>query len=227
MLQPFEPLKLIYLQKLVQLRKFLLVSQTYHRAADHFTGTAKQHLLFSDYSDEGLAKIHFNAVRHDKYAAILDLRKPAHYNKIADMLTTDSQYLPFWAVVRSTADLEKRINTAYKDNMRAYIKQHTTWRIGGGETIKPALAVIFGELFITLKYAGQTLKIKFSDIEEPHDFREDINKKSTGELTGLLLQKEEEWMETNQDVMNANTKLKEEILYIKTLLEFRSKHLPD
>jgi len=166
MLQPFEPLKLMYVQKLIQLKKYYLVSQTYNRAIDHFSDQQKTSLLFSDYDAEGQAHIHLNAVRHDKYAAIIDLRKPDHYKKITEMMQADSKYLPFWAVVRSTADLEKRINMNYKDNMRAYIRKHTTWRIGGEETIKPAIAVIYGELFITLKYAGQTLKIKFSDIEK-------------------------------------------------------------
>ena len=166
MLQPFEPLKLIYLQKLIQLKKYYLVSQTYNRATENFFDQQKISLLFSDYDAEGQAQIHLNAVRHDKYAAILDLRKPDHYKKIVEMMQADSKYLPYWAVVKRTADLEKQINMHYKDNMKAYIRQHTTWRIGGDETIRPAIAVIFGELFITLKYAGQTLKIKFSDIEK-------------------------------------------------------------
>ena len=142
------------------------MSQTYTRAVDHFSGNEKIGLLFSDYDAEGQAQIHLNAVRHDQYAAIIDLRKPGHYKKITGMLAAESSYQPFWAVVKSTANLEKSINAHYKDNMRAYISQHTTWRIGGGETIKPSVAVIFGEVFITLKYGGQTLKIKFSDIEK-------------------------------------------------------------
>jgi len=105
-------------------------------------------------------------VRHDAYAAMLDLRKPLHYNKLTAMCKPGNRFEPFWAVVKSTADLEKKINLGYKDQLRAYIKKHTTWRIGGSETIKPSIAVIFGELFITLKYAGQTLKVKFSDIEK-------------------------------------------------------------
>ncbi len=166
MLQPFEPLKLIYLQKLVQLKKYWLVSQSYARAADQLTGLEKTGILLSDYDAAGQAQIHLNAVRHDPYAAIIDTRKPAHYKKITDMLTAESDYLPFWAVVKSTKELEQQINLQYKDNMKAYIKNNTTWRIGGGETIRPSIAVIFGELFITLKYGGQTLKIKFSDIEK-------------------------------------------------------------
>ncbi|HMC85463.1 MAG TPA: hypothetical protein VKI61_08050 [Chitinophagaceae bacterium] len=166
MLQPFEPMKMMYLQKLVQLKKYWLVSQRYNRTIDHFPDQLKVSILFSDYDAEGHAQIHLNAVRHDKYAAIIDLRKPEHYKKITDMMQAESIYQPFWAVVRSTSDLEKGVNMSYKDKMRAYIARNTTWRIGGDETIKPAIAVIFGELFITLKYAGQTLKIKFSDIEK-------------------------------------------------------------
>lgn len=165
MLQPFEPLTLIHLQKLVQLKKYWLLSQTYARAEDHCSGNKKIALLFSDYEAEGQAQIHLNAVRHDQFAAIIDLRKPEHFKKITAMLTPASQYLPFWAVVKSRKDLEQRINLQYKDNMKAYIKKNTSWRIGGEETIRPSIAVIFGEVFITLKYAGQTLKIKFSEIE--------------------------------------------------------------
>ena len=166
LLQPFEPLKLVYLQKLVQLKKTFLVSQTFQRAAEHIADSEKINLLFSDYAEHGPAKIHFNAVRHDQYAAIIDLTRETHYKKITDMLRADSRFCPYWAVVKSADGLEKQINARYKDQMRTYIRKHTTWRIGGEETIKPAIAVIFGELFITLKYAGQTLKVKFSDIEK-------------------------------------------------------------
>jgi len=224
MLQPFEPLKMMYVQKLIQLKKTYLVSQTYDRAVDHFSDTAKTAILFSDYADEGPAQIHLNAVKHDKYAAIMNLKKQEHYNKLMQLMAAESKYDLYWAVVRSTADLEKRINMNYKEKMRAYIKYNTNWVIGGDETIKPAISVIFGELFITLKYGGQTLKIKFSDIERAYDFREDFNKKTIEELSRLLSDKEEQWFETNQDVIDNNARLKEEILYIKNLLEFRNQN---
>ena len=165
MLQPFERLQEKYLQRLLQLQRFYMIAQTYERAAAECQPGSTA-LLFSDYEVEGLALIHYNAVRHDAYAAMLDLRKPLHYNKLTAMCTPGARFEAFWAVVKSTADLEKKINLGYKDQMRTYIKMHTTWRIGGSETIKPSIAVIFGELFITLKYAGQTLKVKFSDIEK-------------------------------------------------------------
>ncbi len=56
------------------MKKFYLVSQTYTRGFDHFTEEHKADILVTDYDDPGLAKIHFNAVPHDKYAAIIDLR---------------------------------------------------------------------------------------------------------------------------------------------------------
>lgn len=43
--------------------------------------------------------------------------------------------------------------------------KNTTWRIGGDETIRPQLSVIFGELFIFLKRGAQVLRVKFEDIE--------------------------------------------------------------
>ena len=44
--------------------------------------------------------------------------------------------------------------------------KNTTWRIGGEETIRPQLSVIFGEIFIFLKRGAQELRVKFEEIEK-------------------------------------------------------------
>lgn len=166
MLQPFESFKYIYLQKLKQLKRHYLVSQTYKRAVDHFSDELKTDILLSDYSDPGQAKIHLNAVKADKYAALLDLEKPDHMSKLQEMMQEGSKYRLFWAVVRSASDLEKAVNAKYKDHMRRYITVNTNWRIRGDDTIHPSLQISFGELFIVLKYGSQRLRVKFEEIEK-------------------------------------------------------------
>lgn len=166
MLQPFEPFKFIYLQKLRQLKKQYLVSQSYKRAVDHFCDEVKTDILLTDYDDLGQAKIHLNAVKTDKYAALLDLENPAHLAKLEEMLGEGSKYRLFWAVVTSAKELEQRVNNGYKDQMRRYIKTNTNWRIGSDATLHPSLQISFGELFIVLKYGSQTLRIKFEEIEK-------------------------------------------------------------
>ena len=165
MLQPFEPFKEIYLNKLPELKKRYLVSQTYIRAFDHFADEHKTNLLLTDYGDLPTAKTHLNAVRKDKYGAIIDLEYPGHRQKLIEMMAPDSPYNLFWAVVRSVKELETQIDAKYKEHMRRYIETRTNWQIGRDTTLRPSVQVIFGELFIILKYNREVRKVKFEEIE--------------------------------------------------------------
>lgn len=165
MLQPFEPLREVDVMRLQALEKCYLVTQSYLRADGHFTGLPKTNLLCTDYGDPGLAKIHFNAVRHDKFAALINLSNAAHLVKLKSMLLHDSPYRMFWAVVRSARDLQEMVNRNYKDHMRKYIDTKTNWSIGRDQKIRPTVQLTFGELFILLKHGSQTLRIKFEEIE--------------------------------------------------------------
>jgi hypothetical protein len=145
--------------------KTYLVSQSYTKAFDHFEET-KTDILLTDYDQKGLAQIHYSAVKHDKYASIIDLNNSKHKEKILQMLHPDSEYRLFWSIVKSLDDAKKRMDLKYKDNIRRYILKHTTWRIDVSEVIRPSLQVIYGELFIILKRGNQTLRVKFEDIEK-------------------------------------------------------------
>ena len=82
------------------------------------------------------------------------------------MLSENSGYALFWAVVKSPKELEDRVEKRYTDAIRRYILEHTTWRIGRDTGIQSNLQVIFGSLHLVLKYAGQTLRVKFEEIEK-------------------------------------------------------------
>jgi hypothetical protein len=164
MFQPFELFRQEYINHLVKMDKRYLVSQSYEKAFDHFEAT-KTDILLTDYDQLGLAQIHFSAVKKDKYASIIDLTNPKHKCKIMEMLHPESGYRLFWGVVKSAAEVRKRMDLKYKDSIRRYIMKHTTWRIDAGEAIRPNLQVIYGELFIILKRGNQTLRVKFDDIE--------------------------------------------------------------
>ena len=165
MFQPFELFKVEYISRLIRMDKKYLVSQTYNKAFDHFEET-KTDILLTDYDELGLAQIHYSAVKHDKYASIIDLTNSKHKTKILEMMHSDSGYRLFWAIVKSIDAVKKRMDLKYKDNIRRYIMKHTTWRIDVSEAIRPSLQVIYGELFIILKRGSQTLRVKFEDIEK-------------------------------------------------------------
>lgn len=166
MFQPFEIFKPLYLKRLISLKKVYVVTQTYNGGNDNLVTENKTNILLTDYDDIGLANIHKTAVKKDKYASVIQLTNEKHYKKLEEMLKEDSPYKLYWSVIKDLDNIKRRIDVKYKDNIRRYIQKNTTWRIGGDETIRPQLSVIFGELFIFLKRGEQELRVKFEEIEK-------------------------------------------------------------
>ncbi len=167
MLQPFEDFKPSYIQRLIQMGRRYLVSQTYYRMKemDSDPSSSRINLLFSDYVELGEARLHLNAVKKDRYAAIIDLNHPAHLNKIREMLKEGSGYRMFFAVVRSAKELENLVNKRYKERLKLYVEKQTNWRISRDAIVKPTIQLSFGEIFIILKHGNQHIRIKFEEIE--------------------------------------------------------------
>jgi hypothetical protein len=167
MLQPFEDFKPIYIRRLKELGRRYLVSQTYRRAnpGESDPYNVRINLLFSDYTELGEARLHLNAVKKDRYAAIIDLQNESHLKKIREMLEGGSAYRIFFAVIRSATDLESHINKNYKAQLKKYVDKQTNWRISRDAVVKPNIQLSFGELFIILKHGSQRIRIKFEDIE--------------------------------------------------------------
>jgi len=168
MLQPFEDFKPAYISRLLKLDRRWLVSQTYRRVQEENRDPAdiRINLLFSDYVELGEAKLHVNAVKKDSYAAIIDLKNPAHLKKIQEMLMAGSRYRIYFAVVRSAKELENLVNKKYKDKLKQYVDKQTNWRISRDAIVKPTIQLSFGELYIILKHGSQHIRIKFEDIEQ-------------------------------------------------------------
>jgi len=165
MLQPFERLLPMYVDKLEKLGKKYFVTQYYARGVNHFEEEEKVPIIVSVYDDLGLAKTHLNALKADQYGAIMHLDKPEHKTKLWEMVKGNTKYVMYWAVVKDASDLEKRINLKYRDHMKRYIDTRTNWRISRESTVNASVQLIFGELYINLKHGSQHLRIKFEEIE--------------------------------------------------------------
>lgn len=165
MLQPFELMRPIFVERLIPMKKVYLVSQTYRRGENPLEDNPRIPLLFTDYDDPGLAKIHLNALRNDKYAAIIDLTKPEHKKKILEMLSPTSAYRLYWSVMRSTEKIEAQIDQDYKSNVRRYVASRTAWQPSRDDSVATKMEVIFGELFITLRYRKEKVRITFEELE--------------------------------------------------------------
>jgi len=163
-IQPFMILKKEYIPRLIQLGKIYLVTQTYQMNGISDVNHPKTHLLITSYDSPLTAKTHLSALKGDKWAAIINLGIKEHKDKLEEMLSPASKYILYWAVVKNKELLEKQINKLYADKMKNYIGQHTNWRISRDINISPSLEMIYGELFVHIKYGSQRLKFKFEEL---------------------------------------------------------------
>lgn len=164
-MQLFEPFREEYIGGFLKQNIFYLVSQTYHAAEGQPGEEAGTPILLTQYPDEGYAAVHFNAVKKDRYASIIDLRKQKHINKLREMINPDSKYRVYLAAIRDSTSIKRHFEVHYKEKIRQYITQRTNWKIGTDEQIKPALELIFGELFVVLKRKQETIRIELKDLK--------------------------------------------------------------
>jgi len=164
-LQPFVKLQREFVQGFIKMKKIHLVSQSYKQVQDPDIPPSKEAILFTDYDDKWLAHAHYEAIKGDKFAYMLDLTNPLHKQRVMSLVSDDAKYVAYWAAVMSKEKLARELNERYTDNIRHYIKVKTNWKIGGKETLHPMVQVIFGELYISFRYSGEELRIKLKEIE--------------------------------------------------------------
>jgi len=165
MFNPFERFTPKFIDAFRKMGKSYLVSQTYPRGFDPFIDKEKTSLLFSHYDNLSHANIHLSALKGDKNAAIIDLENEKHRARISEMLKKDSNFIIFSSLILNKAELEKRLDRKYKENIRRFVNQRTTWRIPASETIYPTLDIAFGELFILLKWRRNQIRFKLDELE--------------------------------------------------------------
>jgi hypothetical protein len=155
---PFIPFRASYITKLLSLKRRYLVAQDHPRPSE-----TEKRILLTDYDDIGLAEMHFKAVRTHRFAAILDLHRAAHLNKLNEILDS-CEHQVWWTVVENKQAVKKAIDTRFKTNIRRYVQKHTDWK-PGGKGLDSTIQVIFGQLYIVLTWGNQTIRVKFEEIE--------------------------------------------------------------
>lgn len=168
MLKPFERFLELYIAEFIKLGKIYLVTQSYGRHESFKNEKEKIGILVSDYSDFGLAKGHYAAVKNaeDNYAYILDLTNEKHLGKFKEMIPYNSAYAVYWAAVDNITKLTRQMNKQFKEKIRIYLGKNTNWKIDRDTTINPKLQIIFGELFVVIRFRSEELRVKFEEIEK-------------------------------------------------------------
>jgi len=144
-----------------RLKKPYLVSQTLRNVAPDPEG--KTNILLCDYDDKGLAMIHQKSVLQDKYAALIDLNNEKHFQTVWDMLQPESRYRVYCAFTEDK-QIAKTILNRYEANIRNYIRK-AGWKPERGAHLHPHVELVFGELFVTLKYGSEKRKFRLEKLE--------------------------------------------------------------
>jgi len=165
LLNPFEKLSPDLITAFRKKGKRWLVSQTMTLRAAQALGESKIFLLMSHYDDQGMATVHLKAVTNDKFAALIDLEKNIHRQQIEKILAVDSPYIVYSSLIRNKETVTRMISERYKEKYHRYIQQHAQSGISTHKSLRPSLQLIFGELFVILKYGSETLRTRLSEIE--------------------------------------------------------------
>lgn len=165
MVNPFAKFELRFIPALRKIQKRYLVSQTFRRDKHLFRDPAKRYLLLTHYNDPGLAKIHLKAVQDDPLAAMIDLEKDRHRQKLESMLEGNGRYMIYSSLVKDRKSIRQVLDRSLKIKIQEYLGRHTDWRISREQTIRPVLEITFGELFVSIKYGSRTLRVKLDEIE--------------------------------------------------------------
>jgi hypothetical protein len=163
---PFEKLTHALISSFRKKGKRWLVSQTLQLNITDPALLSKTLLLITHYDDKGMATVHHKAVLEDKYAAVIDLERDVHRKQLDNILSHDSKYIVFSALIRNRESVEKQATELYKEKYWRFIQQHSRSGISPAKSLRPSLQLIFGELFVVLKYGAETLRTKLSDIEK-------------------------------------------------------------
>ena len=163
---PFEKLTHSLLSSFRKKGKRWLVSQTLKLNISDPVLLSKTLILITHYEDKGLATVHHKAVLEDKYASVIDLEREIHRKQIDSILSQDSKYILFSALIRNRERVEKQATEMYKEKYWRFIQQHSQSGVSPTKSLRPSLQLIFGELFVVLKYGSETLRTKLSEIEK-------------------------------------------------------------
>ena len=163
---PFEPLTPVLLASLRKKGKRWLVSQTMDLSSNNPLSDSKIFLLMTHYEDQGMATVHLKAVLEDKYASLIDLEKEVHRRQLEKILSKDSRYIVYSSLITNKERAEKMASELYKEKYWKFIQQHSRAGITSNKHLRPSIQLIFGEIFVVLKYGSETMRTRLSEIEK-------------------------------------------------------------
>lgn len=150
------------LDALIKAGHRFFIRQTYPRGINPAEPNQKGYYLISHYDDEAKAKIHLAALKNDRYGFMYYLSNIEHEQKLRTASNQPAGYKIYAPLLMK----EWQANALIEERMRAYIEHDLKWRPGRGEKVFANLFLQYGELFVTLKFDKNRVRVPLADIEK-------------------------------------------------------------
>ena len=109
--------------------------------------------------------MHLSVLSRDKYAALIDLKNPAHVEKITAMMQPDSSYDVFAAMVWKADENERYIKRCYSRHIERFTAGKG-WHIPKSDTADFIFKIIFGQPHLAIRWRNNEVEVRFEDIEK-------------------------------------------------------------
>jgi len=140
----------------------LFVRQSYAAGRDHTDLHTREVFLITPYKDIGEANMHFQHIRFDHRKYIYQAHRPEEIEKLYKAASQP----PGYKVYASLLQQEVWNPPLYMDPaVRRYVSLKTKWRPESKEEISAELFLHYGELYFTLKYGAEEIKVPLAEIE--------------------------------------------------------------
>ena len=164
MFNPLFPFTRDVLEATVERGCTWFVRNNYPQAFDHFETEIKACFLMTHYNDHSKAIAHFNSISNDTSKKLYDWNAATDREKLYIAANQPEGYKIFSAYF--LPDYKKKITVNTRAKINSYLRMHTSWKPGKGETVSVDLLLQFGILYASLGYAGEQIKITFKEIEK-------------------------------------------------------------
>lgn len=139
------------------------VRQTFERARDPFDETTRGHFLFCHYQEWPKAKEHYDVLAGDPFRRLYDWGDPADRERLlvaaggpAGYRVFSNTFLPEW---------EQHVTPRLRQKMKAYVAR-LGWKPARDEQVAPVFFPYFGEVYVSLKFRRQEVRVKLEEIEK-------------------------------------------------------------
>lgn len=140
----------------------LFVRQQFPAGREVADSHLKEVLLITPYKDIGEANMHFQHIRFDYRKYIYQAHHPEEIEKLYKAASQPPGYKVYASLLKQEV---WNPPLSMDPDVKKYISRKTKWRPEKGEEVSAELFLHYGELYFTLKYGDEEIKVPLSDID--------------------------------------------------------------